>query len=237
MSLLNRYLSGETKQVYNDIHLLGSEAFRPGILPQVQEVLTETFTRAAHNLTVIYKDLRHLNYNFNENGQYDFEKPLIKPHPNVERLLCQLDQTVEPKGYVPLSLKYFYKIVGACNFAWDYESNAEILWEGADAVQVCPLNDLLESVIENFEDEIEGMDLAADYLHKINVSGGPAYAMEITEKPAIDGELLFEEHNTTFINYLRIVFDNCGFSRAYILDDEPTFIQYCNKVKPKLLPI
>jgi hypothetical protein len=78
------------------------------------------------------------------------------------------------------------------------------------------------------------LELSADYLHKDNISGGPAYAMEITSKPSVDGRLLNEEHETSFINYLRIVFDNCGFGRTDDIESTATFKSFCDKVGPKL---
>jgi hypothetical protein len=87
------------------------------------------------------------------------------------------------------------------------------------------------------EDEpLEFLDLSADYLHKDNISGGPPYAIEITKRPAIDGIFLHEEYDTTFIDYLRITFENCGFSRGQYIND-PEFMKFVEKVKPQLLPI
>ena len=117
----------------------------------------------------------------------------------------------------------FYRIVGSCNFAWDYETNEDFIWQCADPIQIISLDDLVSGVAneDNLSDmadyyQEEGyasLQLAADYLHKDNISGGPAYSLLITENPSVDGQFLNEEHDTSFINYLRICFDNCGFSR------------------------
>jgi hypothetical protein len=87
------------------------------------------------------------------------------------------------------------------------------------------------------EDGYTSLRLAADYLHKDNISGGPPYSLLITKDLSVDGQFLNEEHNTSFINYLRICFENCGFSRiadsGYDNDNQSFF----SKVKPQLKPI
>ena len=81
------------------------------------------------------------------------------------------------------------------------------------------------------------LQLSADYLHKDNISGGPAYSLLITEKPSSDGQFLNEEHATSFINYLRICFDNCGFSRITNPEYDNDYQSFFAKVIPLLKPI
>jgi hypothetical protein len=47
--------------------------------------------------------------------------------------------------------------------------------------------------------------VAPDYLHKANVTGGMPYGLAVPN-PGADGLLLWEPHQTTFVNYLRIAF-------------------------------
>lgn len=244
MTFTERYKNGETTSVYSDIAKLGQAAFSQKHLTDIEAVLTETMERTAHNLAVIYDELQRVNYNFKREIKYSFEAPLNKPLVNTDKLLVKLDKAVKPIGAVPLSLKFFYKIVGSCNFAWDYETDANILWEGGDPIQIVPLDDLVEEVTgEDWQDEMEEnkevdgssyLQLSADYLHKDNISGGPAYSIEVTANPSIDGKLLNEEHETTFVDYLRISFENCGFSRADALERIPSFEEFCDQVGPKL---
>lgn len=152
--------------------------------------------------------------------------------------------TIKPFGFVPASLKMFYNIVGSCNFCWDFTTNEQLIWECADPIQICSLDSLISEVIdernlmnlkENYkEDGFVSLQLSADYLHKDNISGGQAYSLQVTSKPNIDGMLLFEEHNTTFINYLRICFDNCGFSRITNTEHNNDYQSFFEKVKPQL---
>ncbi len=244
MTFLERYQNGETTEVYKDIDNLGPLAFSENHFVDVEAVVTETMKRVSHNLAAIYDELEKINYNFNRNIQHSFQAPLNKPNANVDKLLTQLEKIVSPFGYIPLSLKSFYQIVGSCNFAWNYETNKIIPWRCSDPIQIVPLEELMKELSTDWwaeemaeqQDDLGAayLELSADYLHKDNISGGPAYAAEITRTPSIDSKFLNEEHQTTFINYLRIVFDNCGFGRIDDLESTDTFISFRNKVRPRL---
>jgi hypothetical protein len=213
MTFYDRYIKGETEQVYQDIYVLGQDAFLPANLPDIEKVLTETFQRVAYNLDIIYTELKNINYLFKTEFEYNFQRPLHKPLPGTDTLLEKLDKAVEGYGFVPLSLKYFYKIVGGVNFVWDYDTNENFMWDMADPIQVASLDDLVNEVAgddwkENMQDYLSDnenenvfFELAADDLHKDNVSGGPPYSLEITKSLRIDSNFLNEPNETTFINY------------------------------------
>ncbi|PIF31936.1 hypothetical protein CLU81_2446 [Flavobacterium sp. 9] len=244
MTFYERYLNGETEKVYEDIYKLGENAFLPNNITDIEKVLTETFERVAYNLDIIYNELVEINYLFKTDFQYNFERPLIEPLPDTNQLLLKLDKAVKPFGFVPTSLKMFYKIVGACNFGWDYDTNEDFIWECADPIQITSLDDLVSMVInddtlESFQEYYEddgfiSLELSADYLHKDNISGGAPYSLQITNKPSIDAPFLNEEHNTSFINYLRICFDNCGFSKITDPKYNNDYKSFFDKVKPQL---
>jgi len=240
MRLLKRYLEGDTVAVYEEIERIGQKAFKKDNLPDVKAVLTETMTRVAHNLDVIYAALVEEKYCFKKDPRYDFTPPLLKPRWGTQFYIYRLERAVRPFGHIPLSLKIFYRVVGACDFAWDYKVEEEIPWEGADPIQLDSIADLLAETrqMEPPEDSDPiGIPISADYYHKDNISGGPPYSIELTERPQIDSRFLNEEHETTFVNYLRITLDGCGFSKAFAAKDRPDFINYCKKVKPLLKPI
>lgn len=240
MDLLEKYLGGDTLRVHEEIERMGPAAFEKGNFQEVNAVLAETMKRVAHNLDVIYAALQAKNYCFKKNPRHDFEYPILKPRWGVKFRVRRLEKAVKTFGHVPLSLKMFYRIVGACNFTWDYETIEEIPWEGADPIEIIPISDLLREVKEleaDDEDEEVGLPAAGDYLHKDNISGGPMYRVELTRNPQVDSKFLHEEHETTFINYLRIAMNNCGFSRAGAVSHLPHFIEYIDNVKPKLKPI
>lgn len=244
MTFYERYLNGETEQVYEDIYKLGKDAFLPNNLEDIEKVLIETFERVAYNLDIIYKELIEINYLFKTDFKFNFERPLIKPLPETNELLSKLDEAVKPFGFVPTSLKIFYRIVGACNFQWDYDTNEDHIWQCADPIQIVSLDDLVSTVTDQYnledlheyykDDGFISLDLSADYLHKDNISGGAPYSLQITPQPSIDAPFLNEEHNTTFINYLRICFDNCGFSRMTNPGYNNEYQTFFEKVKPQL---
>lgn len=238
MGLLERYLQGETFQVYEEIESMGSAAFERGKLQEVNAVLSETMNRVAHNLDVIYAALVDKNYCFKKNPRHEFEYPILKPRWGTRFRIHRLEKVVRTFGYIPLSLKAFYRIVGSCNLTWDYETIEVIPWEGADPIEIIPVTNLLQEVKEIEADEEDlGLPVSADYFHKDNISGGPMYRIELTTQQQVDSRFLNEDHNTTFINYLRIAMDNCGFPRAGVVSHLPDFTEYYNKVKPQLKPI
>jgi len=235
MDLLEKYLQGDTVRVYEEIERMGQNALERNNFQEVKAVLTETMNRVAYNLDVIHSALVDEKYCFKKNPRHDFEVPLLKPRWGTPIHICRLERAISAFGYVPLSLKMFYKIVGSCNFAWDYDSNDTIPWEGADPIQISPITYLLPEAkqIERDDDPV-GLPLSADYYHKDNISGGPPYSIELTAKPQVDSLFLYEEHETTFVNYLRIAMENCGFSRAHEVNEQPSFMNYYKKVKPLL---
>jgi hypothetical protein len=247
MTLYERYINGQTEKVYEDIFALNEDAFSITHLPDIEKVLTETFERVSYNIDIIYSELKNIDYLFKKDCKYNFQRPVVKPLTNTDELLVKLDSVVKPFGFIPLSLKMFYKIVGSCNFGWDYETNEDIIWPCADPLQIISLDDLVSEVTnednlsymtDGYEKErYTSLQLAADYLHKDNISGGPPYSLLITKDRSVDGLFLNEEHNTSFINYLRICFENCGFSRisdsGYDNDNQSFF----SKVKPQLKSI
>lgn len=249
MKFYERYINGQTEQVYQDISALGQNAFLPGNFPDIEKVLTETFQRVAYNLDIIYTELKNINYLFKTEFEYNFQRPLHEPLPETDALLKKLDKAVEPYGHVPLSLKIFYKIVGGVNFVWDYETNENLMWNMADPIQVVSLDSLvnevdnddwkenMEEYISDCDDQNVSLELVADDLHKDNVSGGLPYSLEITKPPSIDSNFINEPNETTFINYLRICFKFCGFPGIARPDMSNEYQTFFDKVKPQLKSI
>jgi hypothetical protein len=238
MNLLERYVKGDMPGVYEEIERMGSDAFKKGNLREVNAVLKETMMRVRYNLGTIYAALNDINYCFRQHPKHDFEYPLLKPRWPVGFRIARMERAARALGYMPLSLKMFYKIVGSCNFGWDYEFNRDIPWIGADPIQVGPVTDLLAEVKDLEPDgEPIGIPISADCYHKDNISGGPPYSVELTSQPQVDSLLLWEEHETSFIDYLRLTFEGGGFSRPEAVMDLPDFVAYLSKVKPLLKPI
>jgi hypothetical protein len=247
MNFYDRYVNREDgRTIYNEIDKLGSKAFESENFAEIQQVLTETFQRVTYNLDIIYSELRKINYAFKTEYKFNFEKPLLRPLPGTDELLIALDNELMEFGHVPYSLKMFYKIVGGCNFVWDYEKTPEMYWECADPIQIGSLDDVVSEVSTGDWKEylreglLEGdyefphIQLAADYLHKDNISGGPPYSIQLTKEPCIDSLFLNEPNETTFINYLRICMENCGFSRIAKPEYKNDYQNFFEKVRSHL---
>jgi hypothetical protein len=246
MSLLERYLNGETLRVYDEIAILGDKAFSDEYLIDIENVMTETFNRVAFNLEIICSELKAMGYTFWKDRRGDDES-FRRPSPNVDKMLEGLEGTLSPVGFLPHSLKFFYKIVGSCNLAWNYQDNSSIYWEMADPMQIAPLQQLLEELtdpdwLEMAEETLEGsehpvIELAADSLHKDNVSGGPPYGIEIKQTPCIDSRFIDGITDANFIEYLRTCFEYAGFP-GFAREEAPeSFIKFRRKVTPQLRPI
>jgi hypothetical protein len=233
MNLLKRYLEGETVEVYEEIYELEEKAFNSSIFIEVSQVLEETFKRVAYNLDVIYSELKKEDYLFVSNIEYSWQKPRNNPSPNVEKLLSEVRKKVGERQFLPLSLEYFYKIVGSCNFGWDYQTNPNIPWEGADPIEIPPIDVIIDLNFGDDEFEDNELMISPDYLHKDNISGS-CYFLELTKKPSIDSNFDFWDLN--FIEYLRLTFENCGFTRTSERSYE-NLNQFCERVQSLLKPI
>jgi hypothetical protein len=247
MTFYDRYINGEEgRSVYADIYNLRQEAFSDKYFDDVESVLTETFNRVAFNLEIIFSELRNINYAFKTEFSSNSERPLLRPLHDTDDLLVKLNSATGDFGQIPLSLKLFYKIVGSCNFAWDYDDRPEMFWKYADPIQINSLDDIvdyvsdsdwkeyLNEILEEDSSQPPYLELAADYLHKDNISGGPPYSIQLMKIPSVDSLFLNEANETTFINYLRICMENCGFSRLTNKEHDNDYKEFFAKVKPQL---
>jgi hypothetical protein len=231
MTLYERYIKGDRIEVYNDIYNLEQTAFHPDNFNQVELVLKETFKRTAYNLNIIYQELKAIDYLFVKDVKHDWQIPYLPPYPNNDELLSKLKAKISDGWFLPLSLEYFYTYVGGCNFGWDWETDPDIPWEGADPLDIPPIPALLEMA---GEDDYEGdILMTGDYLQKDNISGS-CYTLELPQSPSIDS--VFSGYDIPFIEYLRLTFDNCGFTMADQCEYE-SLEAFCERTRPKLIPI
>lgn len=113
-------------------------------------------------------------------------------------------------------------------FVWNYERDAQApdLGLGLALVEMDPLcvyppNHMTYLLLEWEErrsdvdpelDDPWSLDLAPDYLHKANISGGPPYGIELPHL-GVDAIFMNEQHGLPFVNYLRLAFRWGGFPR------------------------
>jgi len=129
---------------------------------------------------------------------------------------------------LPPSLSGFWNEVGGIDFVWNYEKAERAPDFGLglalvemDPLHVCPpahTTYLLEewkerrSQVDPDLDDPWNLDLAPDYLHKANFSGGAPYGSAL---PYLGADPVFvnEVHELPFVEYLRLAFRWGGFPR------------------------
>jgi hypothetical protein len=206
-SWTERYKAGDHVQVWTDMTAAGAWLRRSDQWDDAVAVARETMRRARGNVERLAQRLPQLGY--------EFSKPdhaLVPPEQGIARRLDELEATI---GSLPLSLRCWYEEVGLVNLMgrhpeWDYAYADPLVIEA-------PIDDVSE--YQQWEADrgsewdtrpLFRVDVAPDYLHKANVSGGGPYALEVPCE-AVDGLVLEEFHLTTFVNYLRICFRWGGF--------------------------
>ena len=135
-------------------------------------------------------------------------------------------------GPLPVALDAFWRTVGSIALVpgggsrYDYGS-CSLEVEGIsllalDPLEVCGpdvgwiIGEHEARVAESHAEIVGGLslDFAPDFLHKQNISGGPAYAIELparNARGAVDPDVMYEPHRTTFVGYLRAAFAWGGF--------------------------
>lgn len=230
MNLLARYLNGEHKEVYDEIQSMGVRAFEVEHSQQIAVILQESFRRVQFNLNIIYEELKNIGYSFLTDSFDPEDKPFVLPPLDNDSLLSELISQTDPKN-IPLTLQYFYKNIGGVDFTWNWEDNPEIPWEGSDPIVVVSLKYIIDW--SNDDPDKDELYVGPDTLHKDNISGS-GYYISLYDTPKVDG--FFSGYDMSFMNYLRLTFENCGFSNAHNCD-YTTLRKFCDRVRPKLLEI
>ena len=207
MEWLERYLDGDHVQVWHELTGLGDQIRDDrALFEEAGAVVVETMRRVRANVETLVAELVERGYRFDSPSPHD---------PPADDVAAQLDELEARMGPMPLALRGWFEHVGRVDLTgrfrgWSYRYT--------DPLVVDAPIDLILSEYADWEDERGTewdrgpftIDLAPDWLHKANVSGGGPYAVEVPNR-AIDGPLLEEPHSTTFANYLRIAFRWGGF--------------------------
>lgn len=188
--------------VWTELTALGARLRGTPSWPEAVAVTTLTMRRARTNVERLVELLPRRGFRFDE--------PDVAHVPPADDIGAQLDYVENTIGPMPLALRGWYEIVGQVNLSgshpdWDFEFTDALVVEA-------PVDYLLlehETWAADRGSEWDRgpflIDLAPDALQKQGVSGGPPYAMALPD-PGVDGLLLWEPHQTTFVNYLRTCF-------------------------------
>jgi len=219
---LARYRVGQREQVWHELRQLGAAVREPEIRAEAQLVCDEMAVRARHNIEVIVERLTQDGFRFHTN---DDEQTPVTPHfPPTPTAAQHADWLEQRFGPVPLTLLSWIRLVGdvwlvGTHPEWPTSDSADplvIQVEGSHHPE-WSIQDYFTSKWEQWHEDTEGdpewgpfiLNLAPDYLHKANVSGGAPYGMRLPDACA-DG-LFRAEMGMPFVEYLNWVFRRAGF--------------------------
>ncbi|AGJ58869.1 hypothetical protein ACFWX5_24335 [[Kitasatospora] papulosa] len=215
--LVARYANGDHQGVWRELgtldHLDGSQRAEA---EQVAAMTMERVRRNAHSLASAL---------IARGWPVTLDQALPGPAPDVDDHLKQLEQITGSPA--PLALAAYWRIVGTIDLVpretWNapFPPGVPEQLAVADPLEILDITTAWFSVDEwqdesaDVHPEIAGpleLTIAADYLHKANISGGAPYSVWLPHAGA-DPLVREEEHFLSFTDYLRRAFAGKGFLR------------------------
>jgi hypothetical protein len=205
-SWLERYREGLSAQVWTEMTSLGADLRNePDTFDAALAVARATMRRARANVELLVDLLPARGYEFAAD-------PFTPPPADIG---VQLDQVEAEVGLLPLSLRVWFEEVGQVNFVgshpdWTYDYFDPLVVEAPPSFILSEHADWTHDRATEWDrGSVFEIGIAPDYLHKADVSGGMPYSLAVPNAAA-DGLLLWEPHQTTFVNYLRLTFRTAG---------------------------
>ncbi|WP_157436204.1 hypothetical protein [Actinospica robiniae] len=213
--LVARYESGDHRAVWSELGAVAhlDDAWRA----EAEQVAALTMERVRRNAVNLAEALIARGW------PVTLEKALPGPDPDVEDRLRELEQITG--SAVPPALAAFWRVVGTIDLV-PRDSWGEPFPPGvpeqlavADPLEIIDLDTAWFSVDEwqdesgELHPELAGpleVTIAADYLHKADISGGAPYSVWLPDAGA-DPLVRDEPHGLTFTDYLREAFAGKGF--------------------------
>jgi hypothetical protein len=239
-TLLKRYRAGEFDQVWREIR--SHPSIEGEFRDEVMEVAEATMRRVAQNADLITARLRAVGWQALLSQYLELRTP---PNPSDEAVFSRITEI--SGAPIPPTLLAFWRVVGGINWVWDYNSKGrppglgfDLPLEDHDALCIdapSAITYLFDEWIDQRRQEGPSpkqpllIDLAPDYLHKANISGGSPYCIEV---PFLGADPLFSEerHGLPFLDYLRLAFHWAGFpglDRHAARRDVQTFVDSFGK--------
>jgi hypothetical protein len=205
----DRYLGGDCVGVWTEITSIeATTGLDQAESLAAEAVAIETMRRCRENVDRLVELLPTIGYQFQPGEGLAVHQA---PSPTVVGEVAQMEERV---GTLPTALRAWYLEVGEVNLM------------GTPPAGWCDYPDplVVQAPVAYVLGEREAweldrgtrwdrgpfvIDFAPDYLHKGNVSGGAPYSIAVTGD-GVDGCVLWERHQTTFVNYLRIAFQAGG---------------------------
>lgn len=212
---LQRYRAGEHAAVWEELAALGP-IVEPAIRDEAERVADETMGRVATAMSELVRRLGSLGYPL---------RPQPGPDGEIQARLGELAEVAG--GPVPISIAAFWRIVGGVDLAPiedaglpDWMPTEQSWLEKLDPVVVDPLREAWygveawrEDLAENLAEVVGPLELAIapDRFHKMNISGGPPYALRLPDASA-DPRIRWLEDEPRLVAYLRRAVQRGGFA-------------------------
>lgn len=204
---VERYRAGDRVRVWAEMTSMGPQLRQEPDWQDAVAVARETMVRARTNVERLIELLPGTGF--------AFESPpaglLVAPGSTVG---VELDRLEEHIGPLPLSLRCWIEVVGQVDLVghhpdWDHDLTDPLVVK-APIESIQSEHDLwLQDRGTTWDQGPFRIDFAPDALHKANISGGAPYALAVPNA-SVDGLVLWEPHQTTFVNYLRLTFRWAG---------------------------
>lgn len=240
-NLLDRYKKGEFETVWRDVRLLGD--IDGDVRTEIFAVAEETMRRVSRNADLLSERLRA------EGWQPLFGKLRTQPSSGDVKMFERIESITG--GPLPPSLRAFWTVVGGIDWVWDYDCGQPLPTLGVDF----PMDEMdplcvhaardIGYLFEEWEEQRDQPDpdlvdpfrleLAPDYLHKANISGGAPYSIILPFFGA-DPVFAYERHHLPFIDYLRLSFRWAGFPGLEEFGDDPDVHRFVRKFGEGLEP-
>lgn len=222
-SYLERYEQGRCEEVWLELTALGPTVRQEPIYSEAVAVARETMRRIRHNLGLLVKRLRILDYRFAcEHEEYS-SQPFQKPHPDSVQ---DLDAAERQYGLLPLSVRMLYTEIGSVDFSGYHPKLSRYDGAGWPTDDEAPLTDPLDiAPFDPMEDTVDGVDeeemphlgkfasmwIMPDIVMKAGQSGGSASI--IIPNPAMDTHFVSADWGgLLLVSYLRLSFKWAGFA-------------------------
>jgi hypothetical protein len=217
---LGRYRAGDHALVWSEMVGLGPEIRESAeLLVEAEAVARDTMRRVRRNVEHLERALRVVGYRF------DAERPGVQwpsrvlTDPGADDA-ARVDAIEAAIGPIPLSIRAFLLEVGGVAFSGTLPG-----WHVRylDALEACTSLETLQDHLLDMrsqewaagvEDAPAGtvlLELASDYLHKANISGGMPYGVFLPD-PGADALWRFDDlhDGLFFVEYLRRVIGDGG---------------------------
>jgi len=212
-----RYMEGHYRAVYEELCAIGEHVFDDQVEDEAVQVARAMMRRVRRNAEVLVARLREVGYRFGagfldeltaeERLQVEQDAPMLGiPARLAPERIEQLEHLV---GTLPLSLRCWYEEVGSINLIGLFPAMSPETGMKLDPLFIYSLEVALR--MGNLHGERDPtLSLSPDNAYKYGYGGDAPYSVKLPSK-SFDVPLLYEPHQGTLVDYLRVCFLWGGF--------------------------